>query len=198
MDVSLRSCTDSLADRECLAWTLNEGSRGLVKRILGEDAIDIVAKASLVAGQDVSYQNVDLAEADGRLVGAVSHFDPELSSSPEAAVLHALDSDPLLSRAEAFARLFQANRRHGAGEWHVQSVAVLPEYRHRGVASALIEKAESAARVAGSSALTLDVSDANAEAIRLYSELGFVEEFRISGSALSGFEGSIRMKKNLY
>ncbi len=197
MSISLRSCTDSQVDREFFAWTLNEGSRGLVKRILGEDATGIVAEASLVEGQDISFRNVDLAETDGSPVGAISHFDPQLSSSPEVAVLQALEPNPSHAIAAAFGRLFQANRRHGAREWHVQSVAVLPKFRQRGVASALIEQAESTAREHRSIAITLDVSDANADAIQLYRELGFVEEYRTGGSALAGFEGSIRMRKNL-
>ncbi len=206
MDISVRSCTDSRVDREFFAWTLNEASRGLVARILGEDSISIVAKASLISDQDVSYQNVDMAEVDGILVGAISHFASELSSSPEAAILQTLESAATeqagsslaIARAMALGRLFQANRRYGAKEWHIQSVAVLADYRHLGVASRLILRAESAARENASIALTLDVSDANDEAIALYEQLGFVEEFRTSGKALAGFEGSIRMRKNFH
>lgn len=58
-----------------------------------------------------------------------------------------------------------------SGEGYVTNVAVLPEFRRKGIAKALITKAlENEMEF-----LTLEVRESNAPAIRLYTSLGFEE-----------------------
>jgi GNAT superfamily N-acetyltransferase len=58
---------------------------------------------------------------------------------------------------------------------YVEDVFVLPEHRNRGIGSALLEAAETAAAAQGDPAVTLAVSTGNAGARRLYERLGYVD-----------------------
>jgi len=56
----------------------------------------------------------------------------------------------------------------------ILNVAVLPEMRRRGIAKALLEKAESIAREKGHDALCLEVRASNTPAKELYTSFGFI------------------------
>ncbi|MEA2349454.1 MAG: hypothetical protein QOG86_395 [Thermoleophilaceae bacterium] len=59
-------------------------------------------------------------------------------------------------------------------DWlYVDALATDPAYRRRGVASALLVRAEEIARAGGSPAVALDTSERNVEAMRLYERAGF-------------------------
>lgn len=60
-----------------------------------------------------------------------------------------------------------------AGEGDITNIAVLPEYRNMGVASALMEKILKEAQSLGLSMLTLEVRSSNKAAQALYSKYGF-------------------------
>ena len=57
--------------------------------------------------------------------------------------------------------------------WMIGNVAVLPDYRRRGIARQLVQAAVDYARRRGAPAVTLDVLDGNVPAYRLYESLGF-------------------------
>ncbi|MDD6736145.1 MAG: ribosomal protein S18-alanine N-acetyltransferase [Clostridiales bacterium] len=57
------------------------------------------------------------------------------------------------------------------GEVQVTNIAVLPEYRHRGVASALID--EMLAQCEGEEQFVLEVRASNSAAVSLYEKYGF-------------------------
>ena len=59
------------------------------------------------------------------------------------------------------------------GEGYVTNVAVLPEYRRRGIGRALLCAAIDGARARGCAFLTLEVRPSNTGAIRMYESLGF-------------------------
>ena len=61
-----------------------------------------------------------------------------------------------------------------AGEVHVTNVAVVPEYRRRGLARLLLSRAIAYARAAGAFCMTLEVRESNTPAIALYRSFGFV------------------------
>lgn len=58
-------------------------------------------------------------------------------------------------------------------EGYINNVAVRPEYRRRGIASALISLLIEQAREIGLSFLTLEVRESNSAAIAVYEKLGF-------------------------
>ena len=57
--------------------------------------------------------------------------------------------------------------------WHVMNVAVDPEYRERGIASALLDRLFELTAGGGTRGYTLEVRVSNEQAIRLYERMGF-------------------------
>lgn len=57
--------------------------------------------------------------------------------------------------------------------WYINTLAVFPEYRRRGLGSRLIALSEGMAREAGERYMSLIASDNNESAIRIYRRLGF-------------------------
>ena len=110
-----------------------------------------------------SYENTLVAEVDGKVVGAMCAYDGADYQKLKQPIIDALGSDC------GFAKMKETE----AGEFYLDSVGVLPEYRGRGIASRIIEaQCERAAslghKVAG---LIVDVDKPQVEA--LYSRLGF-------------------------
>jgi GNAT superfamily N-acetyltransferase len=58
---------------------------------------------------------------------------------------------------------------------YLEDVFVVPEWRNRGIGTALLEAAERAAAANGAAAVTLAVSTGNSGARRLYERLGYVD-----------------------
>lgn len=75
-----------------------------------------------------------------------------------------------------------------ADTWQIGNVAVLPDYRRRGIARQLVEAAVEMARGYGARSIVLDVIDGNEPAYKLYQSLGF-EHF--TGSAELYFDRSL-------
>jgi ribosomal-protein-alanine N-acetyltransferase len=57
--------------------------------------------------------------------------------------------------------------------WHVMNIAVVPEFRRRGIAQSLLERLFAVTSTDPRRGYTLEVRISNAEAIRLYERLGF-------------------------
>src|SRR5262249_2233773 len=57
--------------------------------------------------------------------------------------------------------------------FHLNTIAVLPDYRSRGIGTKLLLLAHSRARAAGFSALSLIVFEQNTRAVALYERFGF-------------------------
>lgn len=66
------------------------------------------------------------------------------------------------------------------GEYYLDSLAVLPEYRRNGIASALIEEMFRQRDAAGIPLATIAVDPGNASAYRLYARHGFHHDGKIS------------------
>ena len=62
---------------------------------------------------------------------------------------------------------------------HVVSVAVLPEYRRKGIGEGLVQESISGIKLKKSDELYLEVRCSNNEAVKLYEKLGFVIKQRL-------------------
>jgi [ribosomal protein S18]-alanine N-acetyltransferase len=62
---------------------------------------------------------------------------------------------------------------------HVVSVAVLEEYRKKGIGRVLVEEAMSGIKIKKSDELYLEVRCSNNEAVRLYEKIGFIIKQRL-------------------
>ena len=61
------------------------------------------------------------------------------------------------------------------GCWLLQAIAILPQYRGKGLARQLLGKAESVARDAGTNRIALQVEEVNEVAFKTYQSNGYVE-----------------------
>ena len=150
-----------IAELFMLAWPVEEilESNGLTYGQLQESMTTIAAAEETI----YSYENTIVAEVDGKVVGAMCAYDGADYQRLKQPIVDVLGAD------SGFAQLKETE----AGEFYLDSVGVLPEYRGRGVASSLFEaQCERAAslghKVAG---LIVDADKPQAEA--LYARLGF-------------------------
>lgn len=122
-------------------------------------------------GTTVSYENCWVATLDGKVVGALHAYplDAMADDPPDPLV-----PEERYAVADAFDHLDPA----AAGTFHINVVALYPEFRGRGIGSALIAQARTLARLAGFDRLSLAVFEENTGALRLYHRLGFEEAAR--------------------
>ena len=165
MDIIIRQAhkeeASQIAELFMLAWPVDEilGSNGLTYEQLHESITLIAASEETI----YSYENTLVADIDGKLVGAMCAYDGADYQRLKQPIVDALGPDC------GFAKMKETE----AGEFYLDSVGVLPEYRGRGIASRIIEaQCERAAslghKVAG---LIVDVDKPQVES--LYSRLGF-------------------------
>lgn len=150
-----------IAELFMLAWPVEEilESNGISYEQLHKSMTAIAAAEETI----YSYENTFVAEVDGKVVGAMCAYDGADYMRLKQPIVDLLGAD------SGFAQLKETE----AGEFYLDSVGVLPEYRSRGIASSLFEaQCERAAslghKVAG---LIVDVDKPQAEA--LYARLGF-------------------------
>lgn len=78
---------------------------------------------------------------------------------------------------------------------HVVSVAVLPEYRKRGMGKALVAKAMEGMKAYGAKQLYLEVRVTNEEAIGLYKKLGLEVSRTVHGYYADGEDAYVMSEK---
>lgn len=78
---------------------------------------------------------------------------------------------------------------------YIPRVCVRPAYRRRGVATALMDTAETAARVFGCTSMTLEVRQSNSAAIALYESLGYEAIGKRPGFYTDPIEAAVVMTK---
>jgi len=89
-----------------------------------------------------------------------------------------------------------SNLRFGlAKKGHVISIAVLPEYRRRGIGEALMRKAMEAMKEYGASEYYLEVRISNLPAINLYKKLNYKIAKRIPGYYVDGEDAYVMTRE---
>jgi len=112
-----------------------------------------------------------------------SRLPSMLPEVPNALVLLAFDDDRPIGVAVCF---FGFSTFRARPLLNIHDLAVLPQYRGRGVGRALLAAAENQAQRRGCCKLTLEVQDDNARARALYQRFGF-EDFVVGKSAPTRF-----------
>lgn len=177
--IALRPAVPTLDEGRVFARYLDVAAEGFFRFMLGRCSVDIIAKAFIEPGHDLSYQHVIFAEREGDVVGMVSSYTAEQ---------HRLSSDRPLRQAAgnrtlrmmAVAMLCAPLLRHidklGHGDSYLQAIAVDRACRGEGIGAILLDAAEDRARAGGSARLTLDVLAGNKGAQRLYGRFGMTVE----------------------
>lgn len=150
-----------IAELFLLAWPVDE--------ILESNGIsyeELLASITMAAANEetiYSYENTIVAEVEGKVVGAMCAYDGTDYQRFKQPIVDMLGED------SGFAQLKETE----AGEFYLDSVGVLPDYREQGIASRLFEaQCERATSLGHNMAgLIVDVDKPKAEA--LYARLGF-------------------------
>ena len=150
-----------IAELFLLAWPVDEiaSSSGITAEQLRESVTGFSESRDTI----YSYENTYVAEIDNKIVGAICGYDGADYLKLKQPIVEMLGND------SAFAELKETE----AGEYYLDSVGVLPEYRGRGIASRLIEAQSERASSLGHErvGLIVDIDKPKAEA--LYVRLGF-------------------------
>lgn len=129
---------------------------------------DAETLSTVCAMKDVlySYENTLIAEVDGERVGIMISYDGALYSTLRVKTFSnvgdALKCD--------FSNMADEAK---AGEYYLDTLAVSPDMRRKGIGRALLTAAMERGRESGIEKATLLVSPKNTPALRLYSSLGF-------------------------
>ena len=110
------------------------------------------------------FQNWLVAEFQDKFVGAFFGFSVD-DPYPEID----LDAVP-----ECFRPCIELER-VARGCWLLQAIAILPQYRGKGLARQLLGKAENVARDCGTNRIALQVEEVNEIAFKTYQKNGYIE-----------------------
>ena len=165
MDIIIRQArkeeASQIAELFMLAWPVDEilESNSITYNQLYESVTLVAASKDTI----YSYENTLVAEIDGMVVGAMCAYDGADYQRFKQPLVDTLGPD------SGFAQLKETE----AGEFYLDSIGVLPEYRGRGIASRLFKAQCDRAAALGHTVagLIVDVDKPQAEA--LYSRLGF-------------------------
>ena len=116
------------------------------------------------ANSNSYFKNWLVAESQDKFVGAFFGFSIE-NPYPEID----LDAVP-----ECFRPCIELER-VAIGCWLLQAIAILPQYRGKGLARQLLDKAGSVAKDSGTNRIALQVEEVNEVAFKTYQSNGYVE-----------------------
>jgi ribosomal protein S18 acetylase RimI-like enzyme len=129
----------------------------------GQDPWSIGRERVLSGAFGLSFQNAVLAELSGQpTAGLISYALPD---TPQ----------PISDKLPAMLVPLYELMNQVPGTWYVHVLAAFPEYRGRGLGSALLTVADDLAASARKSGLSLIVSDTNGGARELYERCGYHE-----------------------
>ena len=138
--------------------------------IAGVDAIELFGRVFEIEHEPYSHRNCVVAEDDGRVVGELLTYGCDDIAS-------VMPDDPFIP-AERLAILNSCFPPTPLS-WHIEAMAVLPEYQGQGLGRRFIEIAKGQCRHNGFDVLSLYVFEANEGARRLYQRCGFKSVDRV-------------------
>jgi len=139
--------------------------------IPGRTVQQIVEHRFSRSGATSSISNSLIAEDEGVVIGGLHAFPADLSAE---------DPEDLLVPEDRYYAFEPFERLHAHGSYYINAVAVYPQYRGRGVARQLIERAEANAVAQAFAEASLHVFAENVSAVQLYERLGYREAARQS------------------
>lgn len=125
----------------------------------GESPLDVGIRRYARPGTAFSYENCLMADDGGAAVGMINAFAMHEPSDPAA-----IEEDPVL---RPYAEL------EAPGSLYISGVALLPEYRGRGIGTRMMRAMHERARREGLPKLSLVAFADNVASVRLYERLGY-------------------------
>lgn len=176
----LRPARPDIDDAVIFAALTEAAAAGLFSRLLGNAAPRVLAAVFREPGHNLSYDRTIVGELDGEIAGMASHHSaPDYRAGARLAVRLMTRSAGWRAFRMAIAvlpvrRTLAFMDKIADGDHYLQMVAVRPDYRGKGVGTALINAVTEHAAASGARRLVLDVETENAGAQALYGRLGFV------------------------
>lgn len=177
-DLSIRSARPEDADRAAVllysAYTHRQVTYPLPAA--GENRfVERLAHFFREAGNRFSYQNIQVAEHQGEVVGLVLSF-----GGHEEELLNSAIGWPLQREAQE-------------DEWYADALAVFTDWGHQNIGTRLLQAAEQQARQHGYAKIALNVARENAQALSLYQRLHYV----VTGETFLYQHPHVRLVKRL-
>lgn len=152
------------------------GSDGVISAIYdglipGLSVAEMIERRFFFRNSTKSYHNCWVAESNGKVIGDLhAHAFDAMDDDP---------TDPIVPEeryavGEPFGHLDHA----AVGTFHINILAVYPEFQGRGVGSALLKLAQAEAIKQGFDAISLVCFEENVDAMKLYTNRGFKEAAR--------------------
>jgi ribosomal protein S18 acetylase RimI-like enzyme len=157
-----------------LAALLDSASRGLVLwlwstlAVPGQSAIEVGReRIKLIEDSPSHFSKWTIAALDGEIAGAFAAYpltDPY--QAKDASELPAVYQPMLELEAQA------------VGSWYIMTLSVFPEFRNKGLGTAMLERVQYVAKRSGHRQLSIMLVSSNSAALRLYDRFGFREAHR--------------------
>ncbi len=154
---------DAATIAEVIAMAI--GDEAGLRNYCGEEYMAVLTEVARREATQYSWQNALVAELNGVVAGAVVGYD--------GAQLYTLREGTFATINEFVERTQTIIDETSAGEYYLDSVGVLPQYRGMGVGRALVSAFCDKAFAEGHQRVGLIVDFENPDAERLYSSLGF-------------------------
>lgn len=155
---------DAATIAEVIAMAI--GDEAGLRNYCGEEYMAVLTEVARREATQYSWQNALVAELNGVVAGAVVGYD--------GAQLYTLREGTFATINEFVERTQTIVDETSAGEYYLDSVGVLPQYRGMGVGRALVSAFCDKAFAEGHQRVGLIVDFENPDAERLYTSLGFV------------------------
>lgn len=154
---------DAATIAEVIAMAI--GDEAGLRNYCGEEYMAVLTEVARREATQYSWQNALVAELNGVVAGAVVGYD--------GAQLYTLREGTFATINEFVERTQTIVDETSAGEYYLDSVGVLPQYRGMGVGRALVSAFCDKAFAEGHKRVGLIVDFENHDAERLYTSLGF-------------------------
>ena len=165
-DIHIRQAIKSDAPIIAHAVAMAIGDEKALKSYCGKDYINVITKIAENKDSQYSYLNTLIAEMDGNTLGAIIGYDGaklhELRATTYSIIYNELGQTPSIPDETE------------AGEFYIDTIAVLPQYRGRGIGRLLIASIRDKAFADGHKHIGLIVDFDNPQAESLYTSIGFV------------------------
>ena len=163
--ITVRQATIEDAAVVARAVAMAIGDPEALHNYCGDDHLAVLGKIVCQPATQYSWHNALIAEVDGIVAGAIVGYD--------GAELQPLREGTFTVLRECIGRVPAIADETEAGEYYLDSIAVLPEFRGRGIGSALISALCDKAFAEGHSCVGLIVDYDNPQAEKLYTSMGF-------------------------
>ena len=163
-NIKIRKAT--INDIRLIAYAVgNAIGEAVMPMFCGTDWMNTIAEVASLETSQYSYRNALIAEVEGSPAGVIVAYDGarlEELRSETMRIIRKYKPDFTISEDET---------EHG--EYYIDSLCVLPQYRKMGIATKLIAAIHEKALAEGHAQLGLIVDFDNPTAERLYTKLGF-------------------------